>query len=151
MTRVHYEEWGTPDQLIRIRGWAMDGLTDTQIARNLGIGRTTFYKWKNEHPEFANALMLSRDVADREVENALYKAAKKGNITAMIFWLKNRKPDEWRDKRDPDLSGDLLAKVDEVTVKIKEAAEAESVIERVEGDNERDNADEETGDLRSRG
>lgn len=151
MTRVHYEEWGTPDQLIRIRGWAMDGLTDTQIARNLGIGRTTFYKWKNEHPEFANALMLSRDVADREVENALYKAAKKGNITAMIFWLKNRKPDEWRDKRDPDLSGDLLAKVDEVTVKIKEAAEAESVIELVEGDNERDNADEETGDLRSRG
>lgn len=151
MTRVHYEEWGTPDQLIRIRGWAMDGLTDTQIARNLGIGRTTFYKWKNEHPEFANALMLSRDVADREIENALYKAAKKGNITAMIFWLKNRKPDEWRDKRDPDLSGDLLAKVDEVTVKIKEAAEAESVIELVEGDNERDNADEETGDLRSRG
>lgn len=127
MGRVHYEEWGTPDQLVRIRGWAMDGLSDAQIARNIGIGRTTFYKWKNEHVEFANALILSKDVADREIENALYKAAKKGNITAMIFWLKNRKPDEWRDKREPDLSSDLLAKVDEVTVKIREAAEAENV------------------------
>lgn len=123
MGRVHYEEWGTPDQLVRIRGWAMDGLSDAQIARNIGIGRTTFYKWKNEHVEFANALILSKEVADREIENALYKAAKKGNITAQIFWLKNRKPDEWRDKREPDLSSDLLAKVDEVTVKIREAAE----------------------------
>lgn len=123
MGRVHYEEWGTPDQLVRIRGWAMDGLSDAQIARNIGIGRTTFYKWKNEHTEFANALILSKEVADREIENALYKAAKKGNITAQIFWLKNRKPDEWRDKREPDLSSDLLAKVDEVTVKIREAAE----------------------------
>lgn len=123
MPRVHYEEWNTPDQLIRIRGWAMDGLTDAQIARNIGIGRTTFYKWKNEHPEFANALVLSKDVADREIENALYKAAKKGNITAMIYWLKNRKPEEWRDRREPDLSSELLAKVDEVTVKIREAAE----------------------------
>lgn len=127
MGRVHYEEWGTPDQLVRIRGWAMDGLSDAQIARNIGIGRTTFYKWKNEHAEFANALILSKEVADREIENALYKAAKKGNITAQIFWLKNRKPDEWRDKREPDLSSDLLAKVDEVTVKIREAAEADNV------------------------
>ena len=120
-----YEDWCTPERLIVIRGWAMDGLTDEQIAHNIGIGRTTFYKWRKEHPEFAQAIAVSKAVADREIENALFKAARKGNVTAMIYWLKNRKPDEWRDRREPDIASDLLAKVDEVTVKIKEVAEGE--------------------------
>lgn len=121
-----YEDWCTPERLIVIRGWAMDGLTDEQIAANIGIGRTTFYKWRKEHPEFAQAIAVSKAVADREIENALFKAARRGNVTAMIYWLKNRKPDEWRDRRDPDITSDLLAKVDEVTVRIKEAAEGNS-------------------------
>lgn len=101
----------------------MDGLKDDQIAECMGINRATFYRWKNKYPEFEKALAISKEIADREIENALFKAARKGNITAMIFWLKNRKPDEWRDRRDPDIAGDILTKVDEVVVKIKQSAE----------------------------
>lgn len=112
------------DKLILIQGWARDGLTDEQIANNLGIGTTTLYKWKNQHKEFQEALKKGKEVADREVENALYKSAlgfkykeqmvtnkggvveveryEKPNTTAAIFWLKNRKPAQWRDRQEID-------------------------------------------------
>jgi transposase-like protein len=110
------------DKLILVEGWARDGLTDDQIAEKLGVGRTTLYKWKREKPNFANALKKGKEVVDREVENALIRAAlgyeyeeetvtNKGevvrvhkyqhpNVTAAIFWLKNRKPQEWREKQE---------------------------------------------------
>lgn len=113
------------DKLILVEGWARDGLTDDQIAEKLGVGRTTLYKWKREKPDFANALKKGKEVVDREVENALLRAAlgyeyeeetvtNKGevvavrkyqppNTTAAIFWLKNRKPQEWRDKQEQQI------------------------------------------------
>lgn len=83
-----------------IEGWAKEGLTDEQISRNLGISKVTFYKYKASCSELNELLKKSKEVVDYEVENALYKSAMSGNVSAMIFWLKNRRPDKWRDKRE---------------------------------------------------
>ena len=83
-----------------IEGWAKEGLTDEQISRNLGISKVTFYKYKASCSELNELLKRSKEVVDYEVENALYKSAIGGNVSAMIFWLKNRRPDKWRDKRE---------------------------------------------------
>lgn len=115
------------DKLILVEGWARDGLIDEEICEKLGVGKTTFYKWKKEKTEFAEALKKGKEVVDRQVENALLKAAlgyeyeeqaltNKGevvmlrkyqppNTTAAIFWLKNRKPDVWRDKQQLEHTG----------------------------------------------
>ncbi len=120
-----YQEWLRAENLILIEGWARDGLTDEQIAHNMGIATSTLYEWKKQYAEISEALKKGKAVVDRMVENALLKRAlgyeyeevrekfemgvctertvtKKEVIpdtTAQIFWLKNRKPDEWRDKR----------------------------------------------------
>lgn len=83
-----------------IEGWAKEGLTDEQISRNLGISKVTFYKYKASCSELNELLKKSKEVVDYEVENALYQSAINGNVSAMIFWLKNRRPDKWRDKRE---------------------------------------------------
>ena len=52
-------------------------------------------------PEFLEALRRTRVVADAEVEEALRQKALRGDTSAMLFWLKNRRPDRWRDKPEP--------------------------------------------------
>ena len=127
-----YHEWITEEGLIKIEGWARDGLTDEQIAHNMGIHPSTLYDWKKKHPDISEALKKGKEVVDRQVENALLKRALgyeyeevkqirekddhgKDRVriektvrqvipdtTAQIFWLKNRKPDIWRGKLDID-------------------------------------------------
>lgn len=70
-----YETWLEPDNLIKLEGWARDGLTDEQIAHNIGINRTTLYAWKDKYTDFSNALKRGKEVVDRIVENALLKSA----------------------------------------------------------------------------
>lgn len=98
MAKGKYHYWLTEEGLIRIQGWARDGLTDEQIAKNMGIGVRTFYEWKTKYPQISQSLKENKDVVDRQVENALYQSALSGNTTAQIFWLKNRKPKQWRDR-----------------------------------------------------
>lgn len=98
MAKGKYEYWRTTDGLILLQGWARDGLTDEQIAHNMGIRRTTLYDWKNKYPDINDALKNGKEIVDYEVENALLKRAKQGDVTAQIFWLKNRRPEKWRDK-----------------------------------------------------
>lgn len=98
MAKGKYEYWLTADGLTLLEGWARDGLTDEQIAANCGITATTLYDWKNRFPEISEALKKGKEVVDYEVENALLKKAMGGDVTASIFWLKNRRPDKWRDK-----------------------------------------------------
>lgn len=122
MAKRKYEYWLTPEGLIKLEGWARDGLTDEQIAKNIGINRDTLYRWKKAYPDFSDALKRGKEVIDRQVENALLKRAlgytydevtfEDGvevkrvrkqvvpDTTAQIFWLKNRKPEDWRDKRE---------------------------------------------------
>lgn len=108
-----YQKWLEPDGLLLLESWARDGLTDEQIAHNMGICRDTLIQWKKRFPDISDTLKKGKDVVDVEVENALLNLAKQGNITAIIFWLKNRKPDKWKDKPTTE-NTDILNKLDKV-------------------------------------
>lgn len=114
MAKLKWED--VKDKLILVEGWARDGLTNEQIAKNLNIGKTTFYKMLKEYPELSEHLKKGKEVVDYEVENALLKNALEGNITAQIFWLKNRKPKQWKDKVEveDESNKETLDKLDEV-------------------------------------
>lgn len=101
MAKSKYESNVQP-KLQLVKEWAQNGLTEKQIAKNLGISRDTLNEYKKKYPDFSDLLKKGKEVSDEEVENALYKAALGGNITAQIFWLKNRRPEKWRDKPDTD-------------------------------------------------
>lgn len=119
-------------RFVEIEAWKRDGLTDEQICKNLGISVDTFYRYKAKYSEFSEAIKKGKEVADIEVENALFKRAigykykevikevkeidgKKstyikevikemaGDVGAQIFWLKNRKSSKWKDKQDIDI------------------------------------------------
>lgn len=133
MVQAKYKEWLTKEGLIKIEGWARDGLTDEQIAHNIGISRKTLADWKNKYGDISDTLKKGKEVVDIQVENALLKRAlgyefvevtkeltetglivtkkvtkqQAPDTTAAIFWLKNRKPNEWRDKRETQISGDI--------------------------------------------
>lgn len=93
-------DWLTEESLTKLKEWGLSGLTMEQIAQNMGIQRMTLYNWMHKYPELSEQLKISRDEADKNVENALYNAAMSGNVTAQIFWLKNRKKDEWGEKKE---------------------------------------------------
>ena len=129
MARGKYEYWLTPEGLIKLEGWARDGLTDEQIAQNMGIGYSTLQTWKSKYQDIQDTLKKGKEVVDYEVENALLKRALgymvkeekltkdgevvelerevPGDVTAQIFWLKNRKPSTWRDKPETDKADDM--------------------------------------------
>lgn len=71
-----YAKWLLPDNLLRLQAWARDGLSDEQMAHNIGITTTTLYDWKKKYPAFSEALARGKEVVDVEVENALLKRAK---------------------------------------------------------------------------
>mgnify|MGYP003252132933 FL=1 len=99
-----YQKWIEPEGLLLIVGWARDGLTDEQISHNMGINTCTLYEWKKKYSNISEALKRGKEVVDYQVENALLKKALKGDTTAQIFWLKNRRPDKWRDKQNIEIS-----------------------------------------------
>lgn len=101
MAKALYKEWLKPQALQRLEGWKRNGLTDEQIANNIGIRRETLWDWQKKHPNIANALKRGKEDVNFAVENALLRKALSGNTTAMIFFLKNN----WRDKyNDSQLS-----------------------------------------------
>lgn len=105
------------------------GKTDKQVAEVLEVHEATLHRWKKANPEFRESLKDWKIEADKNVEKALFQRAcgydtketkvfcdKNGTIkthtvkkhyapdaTSMIFWLKNRQPDNWRDKQEIDL------------------------------------------------
>lgn len=153
MPRIKPTDWTTKDNLLRLEGWARDGLTDKQIAKHkIGISEGTFCKWKREVPVILEALKKGKEPVDYEVENLLLKRARGyeyeevtteiieqpdgstrkhikkvtkmviPDTTAQIFWLKNRRPDKWRDR--PEVA-DVTAidKLDAILDGIKNTAE----------------------------
>lgn len=101
MAKGLYKKWLEPDNLTLLQGWKRNGLTDDEIAHNIGIRRETLYVWKQKYPNINNALKRGKEKSNFLVENALFHQAIKGNTTAMIFYLKNN----WRDKyNDSELS-----------------------------------------------
>lgn len=155
MAKGLYHEWLTDDGLLMLSAWARDGLTDEQIAHNMGVNVATLYKWKRLYPQIDEALKRTKAMVDAEVENALLKRAlgyKYTEITrerkmnqatgemelvvtkeivkevppetvAQIFWLKNRKTKEWRDKREEavEITGDINGTV-EIPARLPEVA-----------------------------
>lgn len=104
---------------------ALLGMTDAEMADFLGVAESTLYLWSKEHPSFSEARKAGKAQADAKVAESLYRAALGGgtvtetreevdaegnpvvrkvvkelpaNVTAQIFWLKNRQPRQWRDK-----------------------------------------------------
>ena len=75
MKAAKYEKWLTREGLVRIQGWARDGLINKQIAKNMGVALSTLKLWREKFPAIEEALQQGKDSADREVENALYKSA----------------------------------------------------------------------------
>lgn len=78
------------------------GLKNAEIAAFFGVSTTTLDSWQKNHPEFKDALKEGRDFADAEVANSLYEQALGGNVTAAIFWLKNRQAQSWRDVKQSE-------------------------------------------------
>lgn len=122
MAKGKMHDWEQQDNLILLQGWARSGLTDEQIANNMGIHVSTLYTFKNKSNEINEALRKSKEIVDYEVENALLKNAMSGNVTAQIFWLKNRKKNEWREKIELPTNPEQINKVQELLNKIKEEA-----------------------------
>ena len=75
MAKGKYEYWITPEGLLKLGGWARDGLTDEQIAKNMGISRSTLNEWRKKYPDISDTLKRGKEIADVEVENALFKKA----------------------------------------------------------------------------
>lgn len=120
-------------RLTVVEGWARDGLTEEQIAHNCGVAYSTFRLYRDKYPELEEALAKGKEVADYEVENALFRRAtgytarlKKARVlqdgkvveyeedihvspdtTAAIFWLINRTraTGKWMDTRRVEHSG----------------------------------------------
>lgn len=112
-------EWLEQDKLTLLEGWARDGLSNDQIAKNMGVNRTTLIDWKKKNPDISNALKKGKEIVDFEVENALFKSAMSGNVTAQIFWLKNRKPDKWKDKVQDTENEEAITNASDILVKIR--------------------------------
>jgi len=126
MAKGKYQDWISADGLLKLEAWARDGLTDEQIAHNMGIVTSTLYEWKKAYPNISESLKKGKEVIDIEVENALFKKAVgykydevtkeltqdglivtkvvtkevQPDTTAQIFWLKNRKPEMWSDRKE---------------------------------------------------
>lgn len=144
MPKSKLNEWIQEDKLIILEGWARDGLTDEQIAKNIGINPKTLYAWINKESKISKTLKRGKEVVDFEVENALLKRAlgyeyeettyengivtkrvKKQvapDTTAQIFWLKNRKPNNWRDKIIDHESEEAINNANEILIKIRKTA-----------------------------
>lgn len=111
MAKTTYKDWEEKEKILLLQGWARNGLTNEQIASNMGIAVSTLWEWRKKSPKISSALKIGKDEADIQVENALYKEALKGNTTAIIFWLKNRKSKEWRDKIQQEITAESAVKL----------------------------------------
>lgn len=126
-----------PEYVEQAEKLAYLGATDMEIADFFDVDVRTIYSWKNSHPEFLQALKVGKETADNRVKRSLFQRAvgfehdavkifcdKDGKIieapfreyvvpdtTAGIFWLKNRLPDEFRDKSEVEVTGNLAEQV----------------------------------------
>lgn len=85
MAKGKYKTWLEPDNLTKLKGWARDGLKDTQIAKNMGINVSTLYSWKNRYKEISEALKKGKEVVDYEIENSLISTMKKHTVTTTQY------------------------------------------------------------------
>ena len=107
VTQPSITDWGTIEKLQLLEEWSTQGLYIKDIAAKMGISVTTVYDWMNKDPKIAAAIKKGRDKSIDMVENALFKSAINGNVTAMIFYLKNRAPERYKDRVDNNINTDI--------------------------------------------
>ena len=95
-------------------------LTDEQVADKLEISRRTIYNWRKKSKVIDQAINLGKSHTDTLVENSLLQQALQGNVTAQIFWLKNRKPTVWRDRQETNVNLKNDEPIEDKVKKIKE-------------------------------
>ena len=108
------------------------GFTDYELAQFFGVVRQTIYNWMSAHPEFLDSIKTGKEISDERVERTLFERACgytfdsekvfqfQGSIvraktvehvppdpTSMIFWLKNRRKEQWRDKQEVEHTGEM--------------------------------------------
>lgn len=132
MAKARYKKWLKQENLNLIEGWKRNGLTDEQIAHNMGIAPRTLENWKKNHVQIVQALKIGRESANLLVERELFRKAANGNVTSMIFWLKNN----WRDKyNDSELSPEerklAVARVRKLEADTRISEAKAKVLERV--------------------
>lgn len=123
--------------LDKVKTLVEKGFTDAEVADFFDVSLRTYLYWKEKKPEFKSLLLEWKEEADKQVERSLWERANgyshredkifcsSGEIiseetvkhyppdtTACIFWLKNRHPKKWKDRKDLDLSGELITKVE---------------------------------------
>ena len=117
---------------------ALMGKTNPEIGKILGVTVETLNQWRKQFPEFSEAIKGNKDQADAPVVKSLYQRAlgyeyteisvkedpERGTITtttiknvapdvtAQIFWLKNRQSKDWRDKHDIEHTGNIIMHFD---------------------------------------
>lgn len=120
-----------PEFVEQARKLAQLGATDRECADFFDVNEATLHRWKHDHPEFCESLKVGKEAADDRVEQSLYRralgyshdavkihVAGDGQITqvpfvehyppdttAAIFWLKNRRKDDWRDVSRQEQTG----------------------------------------------
>ena len=107
VTQQSITDWGTVEKLQLLEEWSTQGLYIKDIAAKMGISASTLYDWMNKNPKIAAAIKKGRDKSIDMVENALFKSAINGNVTAMIFYLKNRAPERYKDRVDNNINTDI--------------------------------------------
>lgn len=95
------DKWLKQENLMKLQDWKMhDGLTDDQIAAKIGVAPKTIYQWKKKYPSsIGKALKVGREIAIAQIKNKLFEKARSGNMTAVIFYLKNYDRDNFNDSR----------------------------------------------------
>lgn len=96
-------DYETPDGMAYLTYCYRDrGMTDEMVSEEIGISRKTLYNWRKRSKKIDGAINLGKETVDQRVENSLLQNALNGNTMAQIYWLNNRKPDQWRRKTNTE-------------------------------------------------
>jgi len=109
-----------PDELEHVTQLCMMGATNEELAKFLNVATSTVDLWILKHEAFSGAVKNGREIADMEVAKSLYQKALSGDVTAMIFWLKNRRSDQWRDQTNVKHEHEFIAKITQAQESLQE-------------------------------
>ena len=126
-----------PEYVEQVKKLCLLGATDKEIADFFEVTVVTINRWKLAHPEFCLSIKNAKEIADERVERSLYQKATgydyveqqaiklkvekdqekvevvdvqkhaPAETVAAIFWLKNRRKAEWRDRQEVEHSGSI--------------------------------------------
>ena len=86
MAKGKYAKWLEKDGLIKIKGWARDGLTDDEIAKKMGVSRSTFYGWLEKYSDILDAIKKGREPSNIILEDTAFERATKWKTVKEVTW-----------------------------------------------------------------